>query len=298
MYCDLDTSEVMSTCLRTIVQHVANRQQNDPNIPHVVANMISIFQAMSPYHFKQYYQRYEPNDEAGRENMIDMITEMLGMFIDLIKNNVYEASWSSMILLQNSVILKSVKEFSNAIQEYLLTPFDQNVWGNYFLCAIKFITQPSLQVEKFSENKRKQILSMYKDMRKEMGLEVTRMWYSLCRHKIVFIPDMVGPFLEMTLIPEPELRKATIPIFFDMMQCEYFSHTGDDDSRTEKQNFDNLEDAIISNLDAYITDVGEGDDHYRDLFTTILKSSCEKHTSMKEMGKVFVKKVIMHLFLG
>ena len=34
---------------------------------------------------------------------------------------------------------------------------------------------------------------------------------------------MVGPFLEMTLIPETELRKATIPIFFDMMQCEYYS---------------------------------------------------------------------------
>ena len=42
-------------------------------------------------------------------------------------------------------------------------------------------------------------------------------------HKIKFIPSMVGPMLEMTLIPEPELRKATIPIFFDMMQCELHS---------------------------------------------------------------------------
>ena len=32
---------------------------------------------------------------------------------------------------------------------------------------------------------------------------------------------MVGPILEMTLVPEIELRKATIPIFFDMMQCEF-----------------------------------------------------------------------------
>lgn len=27
----------------------------------------------------------------------------------------------------------------------------------------------------------------------------------------------------MTLIPETELRRATIPIFFDMMQCEFYS---------------------------------------------------------------------------
>lgn len=31
---------------------------------------------------------------------------------------------------------------------------------------------------------------------------------------------MVGPFLEFTLIPDVDLRKATLPIFFDMMQAE------------------------------------------------------------------------------
>lgn len=41
--------------------------------------------------------------------------------------------------------------------------------------------------------------------------------------KIQYVPGLVGPFLEMTLIPETELRKATIPIFFDMMQCEFYS---------------------------------------------------------------------------
>ena len=37
---------------------------------------------------------------------------------------------------------------------------------------------------------------------------------------------MVGPILEVTLVPEPELRKATIPIFFDMMQCEHNFSSG------------------------------------------------------------------------
>lgn len=44
-------------------------------------------------------------------------------------------------------------------------------------------------------------------------------------HKICFIPGMVGPILEMTLIPEEELRRATIPIFFDMITCED-AHSG------------------------------------------------------------------------
>ena len=278
----------MSTCLRTIIQHVANRQPNDPNIPDIVANMISIFQSMSSYHFKQYYLSFEPDDPTGRMNMVDMINEMLAMFTDLITNNVYAKNWNAMIMLQNSVMLKSLKELSCAIQDYLLTPFESHVWKNYFHCAIQFITQESLQVEKFSENKRKQILSNFRDMRKEMGMEVKKMWNSLGKYKSDFIPDMVPSFLEMTLIPETYLRKATIPILFDMMQCEYYSPN---ESGEAKQHFDELEDAIISGLDHFITDVGEGDIHYQDLFIKILTSLCEQHTSMKDIGTEFVTQV-------
>lgn len=38
--------------------------------------------------------------------------------------------------------------------------------------------------------------------------------------RVQFVGSLVGPFLEMTLVPEPELRRATLPIFFDMMQAE------------------------------------------------------------------------------
>ncbi len=60
-------------------------------------------------------------------------------------------------------------------------------------------------------------------MRRNMGLAIHKMWFNLGQHKINFVPAMVGQFLEMTLLPETELRKATIPIFFDMMQCEFYS---------------------------------------------------------------------------
>lgn len=58
----------------------------------------------------------------------------------------------------------------------------------------------------------------------EMNANVSFMCIYLCflgSHKICFIPGMVGPILEMTLIPEEELRRATIPIFFDMISCEH-----------------------------------------------------------------------------
>ena len=32
---------------------------------------------------------------------------------------------------------------------------------------------------------------------------------------------MVGPFLDLTLVAEDELRRTTIPIFYDLLQCEF-----------------------------------------------------------------------------
>jgi hypothetical protein len=66
-------------------------------------------------------------------------------------------------------------------------------------------------------------------MRKQMGLEIKTMWFNLGQHKIRFIPSMVGSFLEMTLVPDIDLRNATIPIFFDMMQVPYLIMLGGPD---------------------------------------------------------------------
>lgn len=69
-----------------------------------------------------------------------------------------------------------------------------------------------------------------------------------------FVPCLVGSFLEMTLTPEIELRKATIPIFFDMMQCEFYScfdgHTNKRDSSNIKAKFSDVSTlfSIFNNL--------------------------------------------------
>ena len=56
--------------------------------------------------------------------------------------------------------------------------------------------------------------------------------YACCRHYLLlwymhsgvlkgqFVPALVGPFLEVTLVPENELRQTTLPIFYDLIECE------------------------------------------------------------------------------
>ncbi|KAL4841432.1 hypothetical protein H8958_005778 [Nasalis larvatus] len=140
--------------------------------------------------------------------------------------------------LSAGVFLRAINQYADMLNKKFLdqanfelqvfNPFGISVvsiglWNNYFHLAVAFLTQESLQLENFSSAKRAKILNKYGDMRRQIGFEIRDMWYNLGQHKIKFIPEMVGPILEMTLIPETELRKATIPIFFDMMQCEFHS---------------------------------------------------------------------------
>lgn len=102
----------------------------------------------------------------------------------------------------------------------------------------------------------------------------------------------------MTLIPEVELRTHTIPIFFDMMQCEFYSSKlelesfGDTkrDSSHIKANFGEFENEMIVKLDA-LFEGGRGDCEYKELFYNIMKELCEKHTTMRDEGIKFVEVV-------
>lgn len=106
----------------------------------------------------------------------------------------------------------------------------------------------------------------------------------------------MGLILEMTLIPEPELRRATIPIFFDMMQCEFYSSKfeiesyGDTkrDSSHIKASFSDFENEMIVKLDA-LFEGGKGDLEYKSMFYDIMIDLCKQHTTMHEEGIKFVQ---------
>jgi len=132
------------------------------------------------------------------------------------------------------------------------------LWSQYFSVAVTFLTQPSLQLETFEPPKRDNILQRYGDMRVQMGFQILSMWQNLGENKINFIPALVGEFLEVTLTPELELRKATLNIFYDMLDAEYRYH-GD---------FKQFECELIDKLD-HLVSKNKGDEEYRQLFSSM-----------------------------
>ncbi|KAL3852348.1 hypothetical protein ACJMK2_016003, partial [Sinanodonta woodiana] len=210
------------------------------------------------------------------------LKEFLKYILQLFKHlvqPVYPKDWTVMRMVTNSVIFTAVEYFSEALRKYYMNgdSFDFELWSLYFNLAVEFVTQPSLQLDQYSEAKQEKIKERYQDMRVLMGIQIETSWTSLGANNEQFIPSLIGPFLELTLVPEMEVRKATMPIFFDMIESDS-KHRG---------NFERVAKEMIERLDYFITR-GQGDKDYKDLFQTILLDKVESEPSLRENGKKFI----------
>lgn len=196
------------------------------------------------------------------KDLKDFLHHSLLVFKELLSQDwqVFPNDWLVMKMCANDVIRRALEEFAKPLVYRFLGPhsFDSQLWWSYFCLAVTFLTQPSLQLEQYHEAKRRKILHNYGDMRELMGFQILSMWSQLGEHKLHFIPSMVGPFLEVTLVPGQALRKATLTVFFDMMQCE----------QSSRGSFRLVESELIDKLDLLISE-NKGDDEYKELFSTM-----------------------------
>ncbi|XP_074866180.1 dedicator of cytokinesis protein 2 [Carettochelys insculpta] len=269
--------ELMVQLLRTVNRTVISMGRDESLISHFVACMTAILNQMDNQHYSFYIETFQTSSE-----LVDFLMETFIMFKDLIGKNVYPSDWMAMSMVQNRVFLRAINKFAETMNQKFLENmnFEVQLWNNYFHLAVAFITQDSLQLEQFSHAKYNKILNKYGDMRRLIGFAIRDMWYKLGQNKICFIPGMVGPILEMTLIPEVELRKATIPIFFDMMLCEY-RKTGE---------FKKFENEIILKLDHEV-EGGRGDEQYMQLFESILMECSSEYAAISKAVENFVNLV-------
>lgn len=228
-----------------------------PVLGCLVACLIGLLQLLDEYHYTQLWE--ELTHAGERKPLKDFLLKVFEVLGELVRQEVFPPDWLVIRMQANNVILRSLQELAQPLAfRFLHGSFDSQLWSTYFNLAVAYLTQPSLQLEQFSEVKREKIVEKYGDMRVLMGFQILSMWSHLGERKLEFIPGMVGPFLEVTLVPESELRKATLHIFFDMMECE----------QRARGSFKLVESELIDKLDILISE-NKGDDEYRQLFNTM-----------------------------
>uniref|UniRef100_I3KJ28 Dedicator of cytokinesis 4b n=1 Tax=Oreochromis niloticus TaxID=8128 RepID=I3KJ28_ORENI len=254
---ELIVESLLGVLLRTILE-ISNRPQPAGTSMRLqfqdvtgefVACLLALLRQMSDKHYQKLLQAF-----SSKDDLRDFLLHIFTVFRILIRPEMFPKDWTVMRLVTNNVIITTVLYLSD-------------VWDSYFYLSVIFINQPCLQLESFSPSKRKKILEKYGDMRVMMGCEIFSMWQNLGEHKLNFIPAMIGPFLEVTLVPQPDLRNVMIPIFHDMMDWE----------QRRSGNFKQVEAKLIDKLDSLMSE-GKGDETYRELFNSILLKKIERET--------------------
>lgn len=274
-----NVTDIMKSILWTVTLAVMSRKGDDVMTKNLVAIMVDIFRLMRPSHYDEYMDTFK-----HWRDLIEFLVKILLLFKDLASLPIYPKDWNEMLMLQNSVILVALKQFSKRIREdFSSDQFEHQLWNNFFYCAISFLSQEALQLENFSLSKKNKILKRYGDMRRDLASEIRTMWFHLDTHTIKFVPHMIGPFLEMALIPDHRLRKEIIPIFFEMMQCEYYSKV----ANGEDANFRTCEEEMIIQLDK-LFEARKGDEEFRQLFEREMMNKFENHPNMSVIGLHYV----------
>lgn len=257
-------SNLFQSLLRVIIE-VGNSDvvaSSSPSLYHeFIVYLVSLLRLMEDSHFTQLMSTKSHKDKR------DILFQVFYVFKRSFASDLLPPDWSAVHLVFNHVILCSMQELSMILITDFLDneatgnygSFDSKLWTSYFSLSVSFLTQDCLQLENFSDRKREAILDKYADMRVLMGFQILSMWEKLSDLKIEFIPSMVAPFLEVTLVPEKELRTATLPIFYDMMDAE-FKSVG---------SFKSVESHLIDKLDMLVGEENKGDDGFKQLFMTM-----------------------------
>jgi len=275
----MDVFNLSKILLRSVIRKVIHLPRTTDSAGRYVACLISFLRQLDETHYDMYLKSL-----GLKIDIMDFLMETFQMFIDLIRTPAYREDWITMFNIQNITFMRAIKFFTKSLTKLFLdeNSFEYQLWDTFFHLGVHFLTQESIQIEKLSPNRRRLVKKFgEKDLRCVMGFEIRNMWFNLGQHKIKFIPSLVGPILEMTLTPENDLRRATIPIFFDMMQCELHNNG----------NFKKFENEMITKLDNHV-EGGKGDRDYQDTFSEIMSDWCKKHQFLKKDGLEFVNLVV------
>ncbi|CAF0752403.1 unnamed protein product [Rotaria sp. Silwood1] len=210
-----DIAIVVEKLLRIFIQILLIIRVKERELAiNFATGVIAILRIMDDEHYIDFLRQMD------HISLHDFFLDAFGLIKDLVTIPIFSNDWSEMLLLQNSIFVRAMNKFVCRLVEDLPHFNEQSVelWQLYFECIVQFIIQPCLQLESFTTNKRKRILSRYKDLRIEASNDFKTMWFCLYeQHKLNFIPNQIYGVLRVSLIPVQDIRTAMIRVLCDMI---------------------------------------------------------------------------------
>lgn len=172
------------------------------------------------------YKFFVQHKEISKDNKISQLKMLKLIYLcnSLMIEEIFPKNWLELIILRNKVVFHVLERISEKLLNNHLENFDsinKIIWADYFNCLVLLSTDTCFERKKFKKFEFTSVNN--EDLRIQIAKEITRMWYNLGDKKFHFIPDLVSSFIKVSLLPLPEIQYATIPLIFDMINCEYIN---------------------------------------------------------------------------
>ncbi|CAH2059705.1 unnamed protein product, partial [Iphiclides podalirius] len=241
---------------------------DDPLVRRIVCVLLDMVRQMSEEQYSLLVKALEHESAGGSGSLI---SDALALMLELLQRPVFRPHWADMLHLQHYVMLHALRLLSITLRERLRASEGEgecdgeaaegeagagagagavhlrSALRDWFAVCAALATAAPLQLHALAPLRRRRAVSLYGDLRRDVAAAMADMWYALGEHKRSFIPFLVGPFLEVSFLPDDEVRNTTIPLFFDMMLAEYEHNVA------SGENSDNplraLESELIDKLD-------------------------------------------------
>ncbi|KPJ12094.1 Dedicator of cytokinesis protein 1 [Papilio machaon] len=276
---------MLPTVLKTTATMLRDRATNkdgsvadDPLVRRMVCVLLDVVRQMSEEQYSLLVRalQHEAGGAGGAGS--SLVDDCLALMLQLLQRPVFRPHWADMLHLQHYVMLHALRLLSSTLRERLHseecnTESLQSSLREWFMVCAQLATAPALQLHDLGAARRRRVAALYGDLRRDVATAIADMWYALGEHKHSFIPSLVGPFLEVSFLPDDEVRNTTIPLFYDMMITEY-SH-----SVASGENSDNplraLESELIDKVDV-LASRGLGDGAWRARFVSACGARCRE----------------------
>ncbi|XP_047512323.1 dedicator of cytokinesis protein 1 isoform X2 [Pieris napi] len=262
---------------------------DDPLLRKLICVLLDMVRQMSE---EQYTTVMKTVEAEGTGRSDSLAHDALAMMTSLLQRPVFRSYWADMLHLQHYIMMHALRLLSRMLRDSLSTLDEtdtdsvsavHSTLAEWFSTVGLVASSSPLQLESVPATRKHRVVMLYGDIRRSAATLAAEMWYSLGDHKRYFIPQLVGPFLEVSFLNDEEVRNTIIPLFFDMMQTDF--------RRTQEiygeGNLRTFENELIDKLDV-LAEAGRGDAGWRARFVSLCGAMCNQSTELRNCGSTLV----------
>ena len=207
-----------------------------------------------------------------------LLARLFAVLAEIVAKPAFPSEWMSLSLAIAVTVSSTIQMSGTCLPD--LT-FDKQLWMAYFRLSVAYITSPIVQIEQMKKQGRICVgMDSVGDLRLPIAVKMVESWKK-CPEQIQLVPSLVGPLLELTLIPVREIRQTILPLLISMMDAE----------QRVKGNFKQMETELIDKLDILINE-NKGDNEYHQVFNSLMLDLVQHlDPTWRDMGTVFVSSV-------